>query len=507
MKIANIKTLEDLDLSPSFDGSVDINLLVKNHLLLTSIDGKAYAVLDKEYMADGLNYLSKLSIEPEVCFLDDTSYARLHDRYLEQKSDKELSGSFSEDEKEEFLEDDISLSQFLKTSSDILTSEESAPIIKFVNSLYYQAIKKRASDIHIETHENRGVVRFRIDGALIKHIDLDKHIINLIINRIKVISNLDIAEKRVPQDGRTVVKIAGKNLDIRVSVLPTYYGERVVMRILMDSSNIPSLEGLGFDEELTKEFRSLLSHSYGMILVTGPTGSGKSTTLHSFLSTISTPEKNIITIEDPVEYKANHINQIQVNAKTGLTFSSGLRSILRQDPDVVMVGEIRDTETAKIAIQSALTGHLLLSTLHTNNTTAALTRLIDMGIEEFLISSSLLGVLAQRLVRNLCPHCKVEDKNNDEFKIEFGIKKEAKIYSSKGCSKCSFTGYKGRSAVGELFLMNDEIKNMLKEGMNDFEIREAMSQKGLTLLSQKIATLVENGTTSLQEALRVGIRD
>ncbi len=507
MKIDNIPVLENIDLHPVYGDDTNINLLVKNSLLLTEIEGVPYAVLDREHLADGFNYLAKLSTQYEVCFLDDFSYEKLYNRYIEQRSDKEFSGSFSEDEKEEFLEDDISLSQFLKISSDILTSEESAPIIKFVNSLFYQAIKKRASDIHIETHENKGLVRFRIDGALVKHVDLDRHIIALIINRIKVISNLDISEKRVPQDGRTAVKILGKSLDIRVSVLPTYYGERVVMRILMDSSNIPTLEGLGFDAELTEQFQSLLSHSYGMILVTGPTGSGKSTTLHSFLSTISTPEKNIITIEDPVEYKASHINQIQVNTKTGLTFSSGLRSILRQDPDVVMVGEIRDTETAKIAVQSALTGHLLLTTLHTNNTTAAITRLIDMGIEEFLISSSLLGVLAQRLVRNLCPYCKEEDNEDSDFKLEFGIEKETKIFKSKGCRECNYTGYIGRSAVGELFLMDDDVKSMLKDDMKDFEIREAMHKKGLILLSQKIANLVKNGTTSLQEALRVGIRD
>ena len=275
----------------------------------------------------------------------------------------------------------------------------------------------------------------------------------------------------------------------------------------MDSSNIPTLEGLGFDKELTKDFKTLLSHSYGMILVTGPTGSGKSTTLHSFLSTIATPEKNIITIEDPVEYKANNINQIQVNVKTGLTFASGLRSILRQDPDIIMVGEIRDTETAKIAVQSALTGHLLLSTLHTNNTTAALTRLIDMGIEEFLISSSLIGVLAQRLVRKLCPHCKTEDKNSQELKAEFDINPNSIIYKAQGCHECNFTGYIGRVAVGELFLMSDEVKSMLKQGLKDFEIREILNKNGLVLLSKKIATLVENGTTSFQEALRVGIKD
>jgi len=293
--INNIPYLEGVDLFPLHIDGVQSELLVKNHLLLSDIDGQSYAILDKKYLPDGMNYLSKLALHVEVAFVDDDSYERLYHRYMEQKSDTDLNSSFSEDDKEEFLEDDLSISEFLKTSSDILTSEESAPIIKFVNSLFYQAIKKKASDIHIETHESRGVVRFRIDGVLIKHVDLDKHIISLIVNRIKVISNLDISEKRVPQDGRTIIKIAKKSLDIRVSVLPTYNGERVVMRILMDSANIPTLEELGFDDKLTEQFKKLLTHSYGMILVTGPTGSGKSTTLHSFLKTISTPETLFFT--------------------------------------------------------------------------------------------------------------------------------------------------------------------------------------------------------------------
>ncbi len=491
-KIDNIPTFNDLDLFPLYSDDLEPALLVKNHLLITEIEGKKYAVLDREHLAEGLNYYSKLPSFFELAFLDENSYERLYHRYLEKRTDMELQSSFSVDEEEEFLEDDLSLSEFLRTSSDILSGEESAPIIKFVNSLFYQAIKKEASDIHIEMHDSKGVVRFRIDGVLIKHVELEKHVANLIVNRIKVISNLDISENRIPQDGRTMVKIANKSLDVRVSVLPTYNGERVVMRILMDSSHIPTLEELGFDRELTSDFKKLLSHSYGMILVTGPTGSGKSTTLHSFLKSIATPEKNIITIEDPVEYKTNSINQIQVNTKTGLSFASGLRSILRQDPDVIMVGEIRDNETAKIAVQAALTGHLLLSTLHTNNTAAAITRLIDMGIEEFLISSSLLGVLSQRLVRKLCNKCKVKDGD---------------YYVPKGCSECNFTGYKGRIAVGELFLMDDDVKMMLKNGMKDFEIREAMEKKGLVLLSTKIEKLVKEGVTSMQEAIRVGMRD
>ncbi len=262
-----------------------------------------------------------------------------------------------EDSEQDSGEEDISLTDFLRTSSDILTSEESAPIIKFVNALFYQAIKKRASDIHIEVQEKRGEVRFRVDGMLSKNADLDKKVVNLIISRIKVISNLDISEKRIPQDGRTQIKIAGETLDVRVSILPTFYGERVVMRLLMQSSQIPQINELGFDDELIGDMKKLLRTSHGIILVTGPTGSGKTTSLHSFLREVEEPEKNLITVEDPVEYKSDNIAQIQVNEKVGLTFASALRSILRQDRDVIMIGEIRDEETGSIAVRAALTGH------------------------------------------------------------------------------------------------------------------------------------------------------
>ncbi len=507
MQLNNIPEFFDLDLFPEMVEGVDLDLAVKNSLLFTKIDNKIYTIIDKEHLSDSFNYLSKIDVDFPIATLDKDSYDRLYHRFLEIKTDNELSSTINEESESELLEEDISLAEFLQTSSDILTSEESAPIIKFVNSLFYQAIKKGASDIHIEMHEHRGVVRFRIDGVLIKHVDLDKNIIALVVSRIKVISNLDISEKRIPQDGRTQVKIAGKGLDVRVSVLPTYYGERVVMRILMESSHIPTLENLGFKEDLTHHFKKLLDHAHGMILVTGPTGSGKSTTLHTFLQLVATPDKNIITVEDPVEYKADNINQIQVNTKTGLTFASGLRSILRQDPDIVMVGEIRDKETAEIAIQAALTGHLMLSTLHTNNAAAAITRLVEMGIDDFLITSSLLGVLAQRLVRKLCPECKERDSLPKEIADEFHIPQDSVIYKEKGCKACNFTGYQGRHAVGELLLMDDEVKMMLKNQMTDFEIREKMRQKGMRTISEKLLELLLSGETSLKEVIRVGLKD
>ena len=407
----------------------------------------------------------------------------------------------------DLIEVESDLLDFIRNSQDLLSNEESAPVVKLVNSLFFQAIKKGASDIHIETLEKKGEVRLRIDGALKKHLDIDKNITGLVISRIKVISNLDISEKRIPQDGRTQVTIAGKTLDIRVSVLPTYYGERVVMRMLMQSENIPTLKTLGFSDDLTKDLNRLLTHPHGMILVTGPTGSGKSTTLHACLQHIATPDKNIITVEDPVEYNAENVNQIQVNAKVGLTFAAGLRSILRQDPDIIMVGEIRDSETADIALRSALTGHLMLSTLHTNDATSALSRLRDMGIEDFLISSTLLGVLAQRLTRLLCKKCKKETSLSSVIIEELELPSDNTYYKAGGCKECDYTGYSGRRAVGELFVMNDSVKSMMKEGLNDHQIRLKMRENGMLSISDKLKEMLILGDTSYEETVRIGIME
>ncbi|AZV45720.1 general secretion pathway protein GspE [Nautilia sp. PV-1] len=478
---------------------------IKYSLLPGILEDKKFFFTTQDSLIDALNFYNKTDLPLELIITDTESFNRLLNQFLELKTQKELQNSDIE------VEEELSLDDFIKGGLDILNSENSAPIIKFVNSMFFQAVKKRASDIHIETHENFGTIRFRIDGVLITQATLQKNIINLIINRIKVISNLDISEKRIPQDGRTQIKIANKTTDIRVSVIPTYFGEKAVLRLLMESEDIPSLKELGFGDEITEGFKELLEHSYGMILVTGPTGSGKSTTLHSFLQTIATPTKNIITIEDPVEYKADNINQIQVNNKVGLTFSSGLRSILRQDPDIIMVGEIRDKETATIAIQAALTGHLMLSTLHTNNAASTITRLMDMGVEPFLIASSLIGILSQRLVRVLC-ECKTED---DPDKFKEIINKNPilskftpeKIYKENGCPKCNFTGFIKRKAVGELFIMNDEIKSLIAKGTNDIELKNKMIQMGMKTLKENIAQMVINGETSVSEAVRVGIKD
>jgi general secretion pathway protein E len=501
----NFPQLKDVDLEPLWVESIDHNLALKHSLLFATVDEESVVILELSTLTTALNHLSTLELEYGIYLVDEESFVRLRNKFLERQSGDAFDDISTTSD--ELIEVESDLLEFIRNSQDLLSNEASAPIIKLVNSLFFQAIKKGASDIHIETGERKGEVRLRIDGALKKHIDLEKSVIGLVINRIKVISNLDISEKRVPQDGRTQVSIAGKTLDVRVSVLPTYYGERVVMRILMQSDSIPTLEDLGFRKELTEQFYKFLNHSHGMILVTGPTGSGKSTTLHSFLQHIATPDKNIITVEDPVEYNADNINQIQVNTKVGLTFASGLRSILRQDPDVIMIGEIRDSETAEIALQSALTGHLLLSTLHTNDATSSLTRLMDMGIADYLLSSTLLGVLAQRLTRELCKECKEPTVIEPTISKELNLPIDGNYFKARGCKVCDFTGYKGRQAVGELFVIDDKVKEMIKDGFNDHQIREGMKKLGMVTIADRLKEMMIDGTTSYEEALRIGLMD
>jgi len=497
--------LQDVNLEPLWEEEINHKLAIKHSLLFSELDGVKTCIVEDSTLSDALNYFSKLELDYPITTVDDESFERLKNKFLEIQtgSDFEDMGTTSD----ELIEVEGDLLEFIRNSQDLLSSEDSAPIIKLVNSLFFQALQKGASDIHIESAERKGEVRLRIDGALKKHLDLDKNIVNLVINRVKVISNLDIAEKRVPQDGRTQLSISGKSIDVRVSVLPTYHGERVVMRILSQSEHIPTLESLGFAEDITQDLYKLLNHAHGMILVTGPTGSGKSTTLHACMQHISTPDKNIITVEDPVEYNADNISQIQVNTKVGLTFAAGLRSILRQDPDIIMVGEIRDSETADIALRSALTGHLLLSTLHTNDATSSLSRLMDMGIENFLISSTLLGVLAQRLTRKLCVHCKEETHLAPATCQEISVPKEQKFFKAVGCKECDFTGYKGRQAIGELFIIDDNVKEMMKDGFNDYQVREAMKKSGMRTIADKLKEMLIDGVTSYEEAIRVGLMD
>lgn len=387
---------------------------------------------------------------------------------------------------------------------DILGLTEEAPIIRLLNALFLQALKDRASDIHIEPYEKELEVRFRIDGILQKVLSPPKIIQDALISRVKIMANLDIAEKRLPQDGRIRLLIAGKDIDIRVSIVPTVYGERAVLRLLDRSYGLIELSKLGLDDK--GQFEQLLLHTSGIILVTGPTGSGKTTTLYAALNRIHTEEKNIITVEDPVEYQLKGVGQIQVNPKIGLTFAAGLRSILRQDPDIIMVGEIRDFETAEIAIQASLTGHLVLSTLHTNDAPSAITRILDMGVEPFLVASSLIAVLAQRLVRTLCPFCK-DTYEPDPFEKNYFDIPPAMLYKATGCDKCKYTGYIGRTGIFELLIIDNKIRQMITSRQDAVVIKEYAISKGMKTLYKDGTNKALKGYTTLQEVLRVIQKD
>ncbi|MFH1414383.1 MAG: type II secretion system ATPase GspE [Candidatus Omnitrophota bacterium] len=384
--------------------------------------------------------------------------------------------------------------------SDVI---DEGPLIKLVNLIILGAVKDKASDIHIEPAEDKLLVRYRVDGILQESQVLPKHTQNAVISRIKVMSKMDIAETRLPQDGRIEIKMEGRALDLRVSSFPTIHGENVVMRILDKSAVLLGLAELGFSGQDLKDFDKAIRTPNGIILVTGPTGSGKTTTLYAALQAINSIEKNIITVEDPVEYQIPLIRQTQINTKIGLTFANGLRSILRQDPDIVMVGEIRDKETAEIAIQASLTGHLVLSTLHTNNAAGTLIRLLDMGIESFLISSSIIGILAQRLVRLLCPKCKEKYTPSDEVLKDLNLSEKVEFYRGKGCMKCKNAGFSGRIGIYELLLINQEIKDMVLAKASADEIEKKARSKGMRSLYDDGLEKVKRGLTSIEEVLRV----
>ncbi len=398
------------------------------------------------------------------------------------------------------LADDISESQ------DLLDSEDDAPIIRLINAMFSEAIKEGASDIHVETYEKYLVVRFRIDGILKEIVRKPKSLASPLISRIKVMSRLDIAEKRLPQDGRISLTLGGRAVDVRVSTLPSSHGERVVMRILDKNTNTLNLQDLGMTESIRERLCSLIRMPHGIILVTGPTGSGKSTTLYASLANINSRDLNIMTVEDPVEYDLDGISQTQVNAKAGMTFAKGLRAILRQDPDVVMIGEIRDFETADIAVQASMTGHLVLSTLHTNTAIGAITRLHDMGVEPFLLSTSLIGVLAQRLVRTLCPECRVPCEPNESEREMLGLKpgESAVIYRPKpgGCPHCGGTGFKGRTGIHELVTVDENVRRAIHDNLSEQEIEKIVRPTMPDIMSDGMKKVLL-GKTSIEEVLRV----
>ncbi len=391
-----------------------------------------------------------------------------------------------------------------RREEDILASTEDAPTVRFINDVLMTAVRAKASDIHFEPFKDRMRIRLRIDGVLKSFKEVPASKIPSIVSRLKIMSNLDIAEKRLPQDGRIMVKVGGKEVDIRVSTLPTYFGERVVLRLLSKESILYSTKELGLLDDDYEKFERLICTPHGIILVTGPTGSGKTTTLYAALSEINSEEINIITVEDPVEYQLNGISQVQVKPDIGLTFAAALRSILRQDPDVIMIGEIRDLETAEIAIQSALTGHLVFSTLHTNDAASSVTRLLDMGIEAFLVASSVIGVIAQRLVRKICPYCKESYEPSEEELREVGLLGfSGRLFRGRGCEKCMGTGYLGRTAIYEILLVGKLVRKLILEGRDSEEIKEAAIKEGMRTLRMDGAEKVKMGITTVEEVLRV----
>ena len=467
-----------------------------NLLTLAMTDPLDQATLDSVRQATGFELKPLLGAESEIMEAIEKYYgsaASTFGRIIEGFDEENI----------ENLADEIDDIEQLKD----LASE--APVIRLVNLIMQRAIETRASDIHIEPFEKDLKVRYRIDGILHDVESPPKKLKAAVISRVKIMSKINIAERRLPQDGRIKLKVMGKDVDLRVSTLPTLYGESVVMRILDKSNrNLYDIRRLGFPEDSLKEFESLIRRPHGILLVTGPTGSGKTTTLYSALDTINQPDKKIITIEDPIEYQMDGINQIQVQSQIGLTFGAGLRHIVRQDPDVIMVGEIRDLETAEIAIRAALTGHLVFSTLHTNDAPSAITRLIDMGAEDYLIASSLIGVLAQRLVRVICPHCKEEVHPVAEMLDEIGFRhgngrEQASFYEGRGCDRCSQTGYIGRVGIYELMPVTDDIRKLTVGKADSNQIRKKAMEFGMRSLRDDGWLKVRQGTTTVFEVLRV----
>ncbi len=447
---------------------------------------------------DDLRVLFSLPVSP-VLVRHDTLRDIINKAF--DKASRTASAVMEEIQEEE--EDD--LTGGLDLEADILDDPNQAPIIRFVNTLLTQAIKDRASDIHIEPFEKELVVRFRIDGVLYEVVKPPPRLQASIVSRVKIMAGLNIAEKRVPQDGRIRIRMAGREIDLRVSTLPVRHGERVVMRIL-EKGAVFSLDSTGMEPAELEDFRKHIRRPHGILLVTGPTGSGKTTTLYSALSEINKPDLNILTIEDPIEYELKGIGQTQVNPKIKLTFASALRAHLRQDPDIIMVGEIRDKETADNAVQAALTGHLVFSTLHTNDAAGAFSRLVDMGVEPFLVASSLVAVLAQRLVRQLCSECKEAYEPSAVQLKDVGLTKKdlkGKVYRPKGCPECLDTGYRGRSGIYELLHVTDDVKHLVMQSADAGSIKKAALANGLVTLRRDGLRKVLDGVTSFDEVVRV----
>ena len=492
------------DLNTDFAGKVPIQFLKKYKMVPMVTSNETYVAVNDPFEFQPLDDLRlslgwdgvKMVLAPYSAILSAINLA--YD--MSQDSAEQVIQNMHEDDSDQILSE-------IEETGDLLDETSEAPIIKLVNLMLSQAVKARASDIHVEPYQDKLKIRYRVDGILYNKLSPPKRIQSTLVSRIKVMAKLNIAEKRLPQDGRIEIRIADKNVDIRVSTIPTAFGERVVLRLLDKSTVLLKLTDIGMPEERLELIDGLIRSPHGIILVTGPTGSGKTTTLYAALSKINNPDINIITIEDPVEYQIEGIGQIQVNPKIGLTFANGLRSIVRQDPDVILVGEIRDLETAEIGIQSALTGHLVFSTLHTNDSASAVTRLIDMGIEPFLVSSSVMAILAQRLLRVVCDECKEAYIADEESLDSIGITPEMaagrNIYRGRGCSSCLNTGYRGRTGIFELMILDDSIKNLILKTSDANAIKRQAIDQGMFSLRQDGVQKVLDGITTIEEVFRV----
>ncbi len=492
------------DLQTDFTEQVPIQFLKKYNMVpVITPDGACIAINDPLLFQplDDLRLLLDLDGTEVVLAYHSAILSAINFAYdMSQHSAEQVIEDMHEEDS------DLIISEIEETG-DLLDDTSDAPIIKLVNLMLSQAVKARASDIHIEPAQNRLKIRYRVDGILYDMLSPPKYIQSTLISRIKIMAKMNIAEKRLPQDGRIEIRIADKNIDIRVSTIPIAFGERVVLRLLDKTHILLTVSDLGMPDERLKVFNKLIQSPHGIILVTGPTGSGKTTTLYAALSTIHNTDINIITIEDPIEYQIEGIGQIQVNPKIDLTFANGLRSIVRQDPDVILVGEVRDLETAEIAIQSALTGHLVFSTLHTNDSASAVTRLIDMGIEPFLVTSSVIAILAQRLVRKICADCKEAYTPDEESLQNIGLTTEAlggkNIYRGKGCSSCLNTGYKGRTGIFELMILDDKLKNLILKTSDANAIKRMAIDQEMIPLRHDGAQKVLDGITTIEEVFRL----
>ncbi|HNS31825.1 MAG TPA: ATPase, T2SS/T4P/T4SS family [bacterium] len=497
--IENPEELVDPELLSLFPFS----FLKNNCLLFLKNEEKEIIVVTDDLLKIDIGELrSKLNKELKIALSSTETINRcLEKYYYHPSSSKKVIDDLGSDNAIH-LEDDLDTD-----GMNLLDLANKAPIIRLVNQIMYRAISMRASDIHIHCGESELKIRYRIDGLLHDIFILPRKYHPAIVTRIKIISNLDIAEKRIPQDGRASIKTDGKKIDIRVSIIPTFFGESVVMRLLDRSSFLFGLAELGFLDENYEKFNKLIHLDHGIILLTGPTGSGKTTTLYAALSKINNPGINIITLEDPVEYNLDGINQIQVNSKVGLSFANGLRSILRHDPNIIMLGEIRDRETADMAIQASLTGHLVFSTLHTNDSTSAVVRLADMGVEPYLIASSLVGVMAQRLIRINCRECaeKISPSIDELSQVSLTEKdlQDGTYKEGKGCSLCFKEGFYGRTCISELLVIEDEIRNMILRRASSVEIKKTALRKGLVTLRMDGAKKIKKGITTIAEVLRV----